>query len=98
MKIGKSSPKRFADLLGVDQATVRKVLQSWGTGHFDAEMALDGKGFRPDRKTSAVLIPPAFGLAGVTCPRIRYCPGKLLPKRPAAKHSGKHSCLHPVQQ
>jgi hypothetical protein len=54
----------FADLLGVDQATVRKVLQSWGTGHFDAELALDGKA-RPDGKTSAVLIPPAFGLAGV---------------------------------
>jgi len=55
----------FADLLGADQATVRKVLQSWGTGHFDAELALDGKAFRPDGKTSAVLIPPAFGLAGV---------------------------------
>ena len=55
----------FADLLGVDQATVHKVLQSWGTGHFDAELALDGKAFRPDGKTSAVLIPPAFGLAGV---------------------------------
>jgi len=55
----------FATLLGVDQATVRKVLQSWGAGHFDAELALDGKAFRPDGKTSAVLIPPAFGLAGV---------------------------------
>lgn len=55
----------FATLLGVDQATVRKVLQSWGPGHFDAELALDGKAFRPDGKTSAVLIPPAFGLAGV---------------------------------
>ena len=55
----------FADLLGVDQTTVRAVLQSWGPGHFDAELALDGKAFRPDGKTSAVLIPPAFGLAGV---------------------------------
>jgi hypothetical protein len=55
----------FADLLGVDQATVRSVLQSWGPGHFDAELALDGKAYRPDGKTSAVLIPPAFGLAGV---------------------------------
>jgi hypothetical protein len=54
-----------ADLLGVDQATVRAVLNSWGAGHFDAELALDGKAFRPDGKTSAVLIPPAFGLAGV---------------------------------
>lgn len=55
----------FADLLGVDQATVRKVLNSWGPGHFDAELEFDGKAFRPDGSTSAVLIPPAFGLAGV---------------------------------
>jgi hypothetical protein len=47
----------FADLLDVDQATVRKVLQSWGPGRFDAELALDGKAFRPDGKTSSVLIP-----------------------------------------
>jgi hypothetical protein len=31
----------------------------------DAELVLDGKGFRPDGKSAAVLIPPAFGLAGV---------------------------------
>jgi len=55
----------FADLLGVDQTTVRKIFQSWGTGHFDAELAMDGNAFRPDGRTSAVLIPPAFGLAGV---------------------------------
>ncbi len=55
----------FSDLLGVDQATVRTVLKSWGPGRFDAELSLDGKAFRPDGKTSAVLIPPAFGLAGV---------------------------------
>lgn len=56
----------FADFLGVDEATVRKVLRSWGPGHFDAELFLDGKAFRPDGKTtSAVLIPPAFGLSGV---------------------------------
>ncbi len=55
----------IAELLGVDQATVRKVLHAWGPGRFDAELELDGKGFRPDGKTSAVLIPPAFGLVGV---------------------------------
>lgn len=37
----------------------------WEPGHFDAELALDGKAFRPDGKTSAVLVPPAFGLADV---------------------------------
>jgi hypothetical protein len=57
--------KPEADLLGVDQATVRAVLNSWGPGHFDAEVFLDGKAFRPDGKTAAVLIPPAFGLKGV---------------------------------
>jgi hypothetical protein len=54
-----------ANLLQVDQATVRKVLMAWGPGKFDAELLLDGKGFRPDGKTAATLIPPAFGLAGV---------------------------------
>lgn len=55
----------IADLLGVDVATVVKVLKSWGPGHFDAELILDGKAFRPDGGDAAVLIPPAFGLAGV---------------------------------
>ena len=54
-----------ASLLGVDVATVKSVLGAWGPGKFDAELFLDGKGFRPDGKTAAVLIPPAFGLAGV---------------------------------
>jgi hypothetical protein len=52
-------------LLGVDETTVRKVLAGWGPGKFDAALFLDGKGFRPDGKTSATLIPAAFGLAGV---------------------------------
>lgn len=55
----------FAETLQVDQATVRKVLTSWGPGRFDAELNLDGKAFRPDGKPAATLIPPAFGLAGV---------------------------------
>jgi hypothetical protein len=62
----------FATLLGVDVNTVRTVLNAWGPGRFDAELALDGKGFRPDGKgfrpdgkTAATLIPSAFGLAGV---------------------------------
>ncbi len=54
-----------ASLLGVDVATVHTDLQSWGPGRFDAELFLDGKAFRPDGKTAATLIPPAFGLAGV---------------------------------
>lgn len=51
-------------LLGVDDTTTRKVLASWGPGRFDAELFMDGKAFRPDGKTAATLLPPAFGLAG----------------------------------
>lgn len=55
----------FSRVLGVDVPTVRTVLNSWGPGKFDAILSLDGKAFRPDGKSAAVLIPPAFGLAGV---------------------------------
>ncbi len=55
----------FANLLNVDQATVRTVLQAWGPGKFDGSLILDGQGFRPDGNSAATLIPPAFGLAGV---------------------------------
>ncbi len=53
------------ELLGVDRATVLKVLKSWGPGRYDAELDKDGKGFRPDGKSAATVIPAAFGLAGV---------------------------------
>jgi hypothetical protein len=55
----------LSSLLQVDEATVKKVLASWGPGKYDAELNLDGKAFRPDGKAAAVLIPPAFGMAGV---------------------------------
>jgi hypothetical protein len=57
--------KPVANLLHVDVPTLKKVLLAWGPGKFDAEVFLDGKGFRPDGKSAATLIPPAFGLAGV---------------------------------
>src|SRR5689334_24786363 len=57
--------KPFTDLLGVDVATVKKVLASWGPGRYDAELDKDGKALRPDGKQAGTLIPPAFGLAGV---------------------------------
>ncbi|HEX5759966.1 MAG TPA: hypothetical protein VF121_12310 [Thermoanaerobaculia bacterium] len=57
--------KPFADLLGVSEAEVRKVLMSWGPGRYDAELNQDGKAFRPDGKTAATVLPAAFGLAGV---------------------------------
>jgi hypothetical protein len=63
-----------ADVLGVDVATVQKVLNSWGPGKFDAELFLDGKAFNPQQVShgvitgtnvsGATMIPNAFGLAG----------------------------------
>ena len=55
----------ISKVLGVDDATTRKVLASWGPGKFDALLNLDGKAFRPDGKPAATLIPPAYGMAGV---------------------------------
>ena len=55
----------FTNVLQVDEATVRTVLQSWGQGKFDAALLLDGKAFRPDGKSGATLLPAAYGLAGV---------------------------------
>lgn len=52
-------------LLNAPESTVRTVLQSWGPGKFDAVLFMDGKAFAPSGKSAAVLIPPAFGLAGV---------------------------------
>ena len=55
--------KPVADLLGVSQATVRAVLNSWGPGKYDAAVFIDGKASPPSG--GPTLIPPAFGLAGV---------------------------------
>lgn len=56
----------FTELLGVDDATVREVLNSWGPGRYDAELNVDGQAFRSDGGSAATLLPPAFGLAGAS--------------------------------
>lgn len=56
----------FTELLGVDDATVREVLNSWGPGRYDAELNVDGQALRPDGGSAATLLPPAFGLAGAS--------------------------------
>jgi hypothetical protein len=58
-------------LLGVDDATVRKVLHSWGPGKFDAELFLDGKAFSPDGKSGAVLFHRSLPNPGSICIRRR---------------------------
>jgi hypothetical protein len=55
----------FVDMLQIPEAEVKRAVEAWGPGKFDAELNLDGKAFRPDGKTAATLNPPAFGLAGV---------------------------------
>lgn len=55
----------FASALQVPEATVRQVLGSWGPGRYDALLVLDGKAFRTDGSSSSVVLPAAFGLAGV---------------------------------
>jgi hypothetical protein len=55
----------FTEMLQIPEAEVKKAVEAWGPGKFDAELNLDGKAFRPDGKTAATLNPPAFGLAGV---------------------------------
>jgi hypothetical protein len=55
----------IANLLHVDEATLRTVLSLWGPGKFAAILFMDGKAFRPDNKVAANLIPAAFGLKGI---------------------------------
>ena len=55
----------YADKLGVPVDQLKKILLAWGPGKDDAELHQDGRGFRPDGKSGATLLPAAFGLAGV---------------------------------
>ena len=55
----------IANLLHVDEATLRAVLGMWGPGKFAAVLFMDGKALRPDGKVAANLIPAAFGLKDV---------------------------------
>jgi hypothetical protein len=55
----------IANMLHVDETTLRNVLSLWGPGKFAAILFMDGKAFRPDGKVAANLIPAAFGLKGI---------------------------------
>ena len=56
----------IADMLHVDEGTLRTVLGLWGPGKYAAVLFMDGKALRPDGKVAANLIPAAFGLKGIT--------------------------------
>jgi len=55
----------IADRLGVDRATLDRILLGWGPGKFDAQVLHDGKALRPDGRPGPTLIPAIWGLAGV---------------------------------
>jgi mono/diheme cytochrome c family protein len=57
--------QQLAHLLRMDDVTLRKILLGWGPGKYDAILTQDGIGFRTGGKSTAVLIPAAFGLAGI---------------------------------
>jgi hypothetical protein len=57
--------KPVADLLKVDEATLRNVLAAWGPGRYDAVLFLDGKAARPDGTIAPNLIPAAYGMQGI---------------------------------
>ncbi len=55
----------IANMLHVDEPTLRSVLAGWGPGKFPAILFMDGKATKPDGSIAANLIPAAFGLKGV---------------------------------
>ncbi len=57
--------KPIADMLHVDEPTLRTVLNGWGPGKFPAILFMDGKALRPDGSIAANLIPAAFGLKNI---------------------------------
>jgi len=54
-----------ADLLTVDEATLRTVLGAWGPGHYNAVVFFDGKATNPEGEVVANLIPAAYGMQGL---------------------------------
>ena len=55
----------IADMLHVDEQTLRTVLGMWGPGKFGATLFMDGKALQPNGTVAANLIPAAFGLKDV---------------------------------
>lgn len=56
----------IANMLHVNEATLRTVLGMWGPGKFAAVLFMDGKALQPNNTVAANLIPAAFGLKDVS--------------------------------
>lgn len=55
------NPEPVAELLEVDEETLRAVLEAWGPGKFNAGLMVDGIAVRSDGKVAANLLPAAYG-------------------------------------
>ena len=56
----------LADILSVDTETFNSVVNNWGPGRFAPVLLLDGKVTKPNGELATVVIPPAYGLQGIT--------------------------------
>lgn len=64
--LGFVNNEALADILSVDTPTFNSVVNSWGPGRFAPVLLLDGKVQKPNGDPATVVIPPAYGLQGVT--------------------------------
>src|SRR4029078_2351282 len=55
----------IANLLHVNESTLRTVLAGWGPGRYNAVLNMDGKALKTDGTVAANMIPAAFGLKNV---------------------------------
>jgi hypothetical protein len=58
--------KALADILSVDVETFNSVVNNWGPGRFAPVLLMDGKVTKPNGDLATIVIPPAYGLQGVT--------------------------------
>ncbi|WP_206604242.1 hypothetical protein [Aquimarina sediminis] len=56
----------LADILGVDVETFNSVVNAWGPGRFAPTLLMDGKVTKPNGELATLVIPPAYGLQGIT--------------------------------
>jgi len=56
----------LADILSVNVETFNSVVNNWGPGRFAPVLLLDGKVTKPNGELATVVIPPAYGLQGLT--------------------------------
>lgn len=56
----------LAAILDVDVETFNSVVNAWGPGRFAPTLLMDGKVTKPNGELATLVIPPAYGLQGIT--------------------------------